>query len=314
MKGLEIAKGYYEEFGKNAFEESFADLMPVLAFGLAGAGSECFGYDDEISRDHDFEPGFCVFIPDEKMIDSRTAFRLERIYASLPKEYKGLSRLRLAPVGGSRHGIIRTADFFKMKTGFEKGPSDPIDWFNIPETNLAEAVNGEIFQDPYGEFSSIRKKLQRYPSDVRLKKLAGRFVLLSQAGQYNYARCIQHGEIYAAQLAAIQFTEQALHIMFLLENRYMPFYKWTFRALRDLPRFSDTEPDLGFLLTTANTTDEIERKKQKMAKIEESILQRLQEENLSESQSRDFDQLGLALNRRISDSTIRNADILAGVS
>ena len=57
MKGLEIAGAYYEEYGKPMLEESFSDVLPYLAAGMFGSGSECMGFDDEVSRDHDFEPG-----------------------------------------------------------------------------------------------------------------------------------------------------------------------------------------------------------------------------------------------------------------
>ena len=112
MNGLEIARGYFEEFGRPMLESEFADILPFLAAGFVGSGSEHFGYDDEVSRDHDFEPGFCLFLPGEDVIDRRRAFQLERAYARLPKEYAGVRRLQLSPVGGARNGVIRTADFY----------------------------------------------------------------------------------------------------------------------------------------------------------------------------------------------------------
>ena len=65
MKGLEIAEKYYAECGLNMLKTEFPDLLPFLCVGLVGSGSECYGFDDEISTDHDFEPGFCIFIPGE---------------------------------------------------------------------------------------------------------------------------------------------------------------------------------------------------------------------------------------------------------
>ena len=75
--------------------EKFPELEDKLAIGLVGDGSECFGYDDDISRDHDFEPGFCIFVSDD--IDSRTEFQLERAYAKLPKTFEGVDRLKISP-------------------------------------------------------------------------------------------------------------------------------------------------------------------------------------------------------------------------
>ena len=63
MNGLELSRGFFEEYGLPMLKAQFPALMPYLAAGLCGSGSECFGFDDDVSRDHDFEPGFCLFLP-----------------------------------------------------------------------------------------------------------------------------------------------------------------------------------------------------------------------------------------------------------
>ena len=65
MKGLELSKKYYEEYGRAMILETAPQLADRFAAGLAGDGSQCFGFDDEISRDHDFAPGFCIWLADE---------------------------------------------------------------------------------------------------------------------------------------------------------------------------------------------------------------------------------------------------------
>ena len=65
MQGIDIVRAYWEQHGLPMLRESFPGLLPLAAAGLTGPGSECFGFDDELSRDHDFEPGFCLFIPGE---------------------------------------------------------------------------------------------------------------------------------------------------------------------------------------------------------------------------------------------------------
>ena len=110
MKGLELCRKFFYEYGEKMINEEFADIKHLLAAGLVGSGSECFGYDDEVSADHDFDAGFCIFVPDD--IDERRLFQLERAYAKLPKEFSGYRREKLSPVGGNRRGVIKTSEFF----------------------------------------------------------------------------------------------------------------------------------------------------------------------------------------------------------
>ena len=140
--------------------ERFPELLPLVAAGLCGSGSECWGFDDAISEDHDFEPGFCLFLPGEAVVDRKAAFELERAYAKLPKEFMGYRRQAVSPVGGARHGVIRTADFMMDKVGTPDGQLDLMKWLYVPEYMLAEAVNGEIFMDGYGEVTAVRERLR----------------------------------------------------------------------------------------------------------------------------------------------------------
>ena len=49
MKGLELSRKFYETYGASMLHEKFPELEDKLAIGLVGDGSECFGYDDDIS-------------------------------------------------------------------------------------------------------------------------------------------------------------------------------------------------------------------------------------------------------------------------
>ena len=313
MNGLELSRAYYEQYGEPMLRERFPQLMPLLAAGLAGSGSECWGYDDEISRDHDFEPGFILFLPGEDVVDRRTAFALERAYAALPKEFMGLKRAMLAPVGGARHGVLRTADFFREKTGSADGNLSLMEWLALPEYLLAEAVNGEIFADGLGEVTAIRDRLRHRPTDVRLKKLAGQLLLMGQSGQYNYRRCLLHGETGAAQLAVAEFVKSAMAAVFLLNDIYQPYYKWSFRAMRALPRLSITAELLEYLLTTDNEEEIASEKYAVMEGIAADIIGELQAQGLTQAVCGDLEKHAYSVNDRISDAQIRNLHILAAV-
>ncbi len=313
MKGLELSKKYYECCGLPMLEEQFPELLPHLAIGLCGSGSECFGFDDGLSQDHDFEPGFCIFLPGEDVISRRDAFLLERAYAKLPKEFEGFRRCMLAPAGGARHGVLSAAEFFLSKIGSEDGNLSPEAWLSLPEYSLAEAVNGEIFRDDDRFFTKIREKIAHYPRDIRLKKLAGNLLLLSQSGSYNYDRCLKHGETAAAQMSLYEFIKAAMQTAFLLSERYMPYYKWSFRALSQLESFPSLPEYLEFLISTGNDDDTAENKHWVMDEVISRLLEVLQEQELTDAICQDCQKHAESVNDRISDPTLRNLSLLAGV-
>lgn len=312
MGALELSFRYYRQL-QPKLQEAFPDLYPRMAIGMAGNGSECFGYDDELSRDHDFEPAFCIFLPDEDLVDRKTAFALERAYAALPREFMGLKRSTLDPVGGSRHGVIRMSAFFRDRLGTPDGVPTEQALFFLPEQSLAEVTNGRIFRDGLGVMTAVRERLAYLPEDVRLKKLAGCLLLMGQSGQYNYPRCIARGETGAAQLALAEFVRCALHAAFLINRQYLPYYKWSFHALRTLPTLSAIGADLERLISTGNTAEEVTDKRETVERIVAAICSALREDGFCTVPTNDAERQAYAVNDRISDPAIRNLHILYGV-
>lgn len=313
MNGLELSRLYYEQCARPMLEEQFPELLPFLACGLTGPGSECYGYDDDRSRDHDFEPGFCLFLPEEAVVDRRCEFLLERAYAKLPRQFLGFERPAMQPVGGARRGVMRTEDYFRKTVGSPNGVLSTAQWLRLPEFRLAEAVNGEIFSDPWGEVTQIRAALSRYPEDVFLKKLAGQLLLMAQSGPYNYPRCLAHGETGAAQLAAVEFVKSATAAVFLLNRRYQPYYKWAFRALRALPLLSALAPNFERLLSTPNDARTGRKKLAVIEGVGAAVIEELRAQSLSAVPGDDLERHAYAVNDRIRDGELRNLHVLAAV-
>ncbi len=234
MKGLELSRLFYEQKGAQMLKEKFGDKTERIAVGLVGEGSECFGFDDEISRDHDWGPSFCLWINEEDY----------RLFGNeLDKEYKALmagSFMGYPPreegaMSAGRVGVNEIKNFYRHYTGLDRAPSGINEWRMIPEDYIATVTNGEVFHDPSGEFTAIREGyLSYYPEDVRLKKLAAATARAAQAGQYNYPRALKRGDTIAAYRTLAIFIEKATHIMYLLNRRFMPYTKWAGRGLLEM--------------------------------------------------------------------------------
>ena len=306
MKGLELSEKFYTEHGKPMLLSDFESVMDKLAVGLVGGGSECLGFDDEHSQDHDFEPGFCIFISDA--VDEKTEFELKRAYSRLPREFMGFKRPVTEAVGGSRHGVFRISDFVMQKTGTPDGKLTLVDWLYIPEQSLLELTNGKLFFDGSGELTSIRKGLEYLPEDVRLKKLAGNLLLMGQSGQYNYPRCVKRGESAAAALAISEFVKSALNVIFLINKQYIPYYKWSFRALSKLSRLSSLYQPLESLLTEQN-----DNKQQQIESVCEMIITELRADTLTDFFGTEAEGHAYSVNNKITDHNIRNMHILAAI-
>lgn len=243
ISGLKLARAYWNEYGKPLIAERYSEYRGRIAAGLVGHGSECYGFDDELSHDHDFGPGFCLWLTDEDY--AAIGERLQADYESLPDTFMGFgpkSQTARAQGAGRRVGVFRIGDFFESITGYRQAPpaDRPHEWLILDEPTLAAATNGEVFADPLGAFSKTCQGFKLMPEDVRLSLISRRLGMIAQAGQYNLPRMLQRGDGAAAWCAINEFAEAVASLVFLINTPvsagYMPYYKWRFAALRRLSR------------------------------------------------------------------------------
>ena len=301
MKGLDLAEQLYRDTVRAAIEAEFPEAAPRIAVGLAGPGSECFGYDDEISRDHDFAPRLCLWLTEE---DTRAFGQ------ALQSRYEAWTAA-FAPVTATardRSGVIPIPEFYRRFTGCPGVPPDAFSWLRVPEHLLAAATNGKVFRDDLGEFSAVRDALaEGYPADVRRKRLAARLFAMGQAGQYNLPRCLKRGDAVAARFAETEFMTAALQAVCLLNGCYAPYYKWLHRAASELPLLSDAVKGTASLLTCPDA--------EKTARVEEIcvfVAEELRRQWLSQEADDFLVTQAFAVQSGISDARLRALDVSVG--
>ena len=136
---------------------------------------------------------------------------------------------------------------------------------------------------------------------------------MAQSGQYNYQRCLDHGEEGGAQLAAFDFVRNAVSAVFLLNGQYEPFYKWAFRAMRELSRLSEIEPLLVRIISRPNDPDSSFEKYTDIETAASAVIEELMEQELTKATCGDLEKHAYSVNDAIADGGIRNMHILAGV-
>ena len=237
------SRHFYEHEVAPMLMESFHEYVGRIAVGLVGEGSDCFGRDDLISRDHDFGTGVCLWLTDADM--ALFGKELSNAYDALLEKRGGgglSKRLR------ERRGVMTINVFYSDILGCgldaEKCVLSESDWMRLDHSCLATAVNGEVFRDDAGVFSAFRKLLlDYYPEKIWRVRIAEEFHRFSSSLQVNYARCMTRGDIVTANICRNRGVEAAMQLFFLYKREYPPYYKWTYRRMEEL----DREPNVWSL-------------------------------------------------------------------
>lgn len=230
-KGMDICRDYYVTYGAPMIHEKFADYEDKIAVGLVGEGSDCFMFDDAISKDHDFGPSFCMWLDDETYEQIGNA--LQKEYDELPSTFRGEKRT-ISKAGINRRGVHRISDFYKRILGEDNYPN--IQWTTVEDYALKTASNGEVFKDEQGLFSGFRSELlSGYPDHIRFLKLAQAVALVCQSGQYNYRRMYKRKDTLTADIMLVEFMKNAMKLQHYICNIYPPHDKWLLHSTELLP-------------------------------------------------------------------------------
>lgn len=277
MQNLKRCREFYEKHGAPMLHERFGEYENRIAVGMVGEGSDCFGFDDAISTDHDYGTGFCMWLTDSDYAEIGEA--LSKAYGEL---MQGERPEGVQLFMNRRRGVFTVSDFYNRllgepfvtdnslsgtDTALGAGAASDADmtssadkalgadsiraalsdaaWIRIPEDRLAAAVNGEVFRDDMGAFTKVREYLEGYyPDRVWKRRLAEELYHYSQNAQSNYARMMARQDYVTAGICTAQAMKAAMELVYLLNRRYAPYYKWLRRGMDRLSLLSD----LGQLL------------------------------------------------------------------
>jgi hypothetical protein len=301
MKGLELSRRFFLETAMPVLREEFGSRLDRIAAGLVGPGSECWGFDDEISRDHDWGAGFCLWLDHE--LFKEVGEQLARAYELLPKEFMGFQPRKALPGEQGRVGVIIMEDFFRRYTSLTQPPKSLEQWARIPTGNLSLVTNGKVFHDPLGRFTAWRRVLaDEFPEDLRLRQIAANCMNAGQAGQYNLSRSYRRKDQFAWRFALDQFCKEVLELAHWLNRRYPPYYKWLHKSVKGLPilgaRCHQAVSEIYSHADFEPVLDLVER-------LSQDVIGRLKEQDLTQSPSDFLLDHGPEVQGRIKDPGLR---------
>ncbi len=230
---LERSRIFYENYGKKMIREKFPEYESRIAVGLVGEGSDCFGFDDAISMDHDYSVGFCMWLTDDDYQEIGAG--LNKAYQELVNQYGDVNLQDDFIM--QRRGAFAIKEFYRDVLGQQE------------EYELAQATNGRVFRDDLGEFSGIRNELLKYYSEkIWREKLSKALHDYSQYAQSNYPRMMARKDYVTAGICVGKAAECAMDIAYLLDRTYVPYYKWKKKGLEKLkvlPELSELLEELA---------------------------------------------------------------------
>ncbi len=257
MKGIELSRLFYRNVVRPWLDKAFPDLRHDA--GIFGYGSELLGFDDDMSRDHNWGPRVQLVVGKADFEACATAI-VDGFDAVKPASFLGEPigyRSRPHPpivaddaLGRPEHGLeVFTADGI-LRTRLALDPHAPLDaltWLSLPEQRLLELTAGEIFHHGLGGLARLKEIFGHCPRDVVLYKLAAQWRRIADEQAF-VGRAGHVGDDLGSRIIAARLAHDIMRMCFLLEGRYPPYAKWFGSAFARLAGARTLSPLLAAVL------------------------------------------------------------------
>jgi hypothetical protein len=245
VPGQELSRRFYLEQVRPLLDATLPGLPHAAA--LLGRGSEVLGFDDEMSRDHNWEPRVLLFLHDDDLARHGAALA-ETLRTGLP------ARFHDQPTD---HAIRTLRGWFRDQLEVDLDRElEARDWLALSEQQLRMVTAGAVYHDDVG-LRAVRDRLAYYPRDVWLYLMAaGWWRVHPEANLMGRAGSV--GDELGSALIGSQLVHDLMRLCFLLERQYAPYSKWFGTAFSRLGCAAALSPVLWSALR-AETWPERER-------------------------------------------------------
>ena len=228
---------FFDDVVLPLLQQHFPTETEKMAAGFFGYGSEVLGLDDQYSTDHHFGLRVNALLPEALLAPQGSA--IENMLAEkLPQSWRGrelregYTRTKGVALASLEHHLLSTI-------GLNHSPANNAEWLSIPEEDITHVIAGEVWSDPSGRFSAIRKTLLGYyPEPVRLRRLAHWCRYFSGMGVYALQRALLRNNLLYASTTFSRALRWGVQMAFMLDKTYYPYDKWLTDAFHKLPRMA----------------------------------------------------------------------------
>lgn len=265
--GLALSAAFFAELVQPILAAEFPGL--VYGAGLLGTGSEVLGFDDEMSRDHDWGPRVDLFVDEDASPELRHRID-EALRNGLPTEFRGYpvsftppnpddngTRLLDARTSGPvdhKIAIQTISEFVRSYLGLDLAqPIAPCEWLTLPEQKLRTIASGPIFHDGVG-LHALQQRWRRYPDDVWRYLLASGWTRIGQEEHLMGRAGIVGDEIGSALIGA-RLVRDLMRLCFLMERVYAPYAKWFGSAFQQLACAAELSPHMSAALAARSWSE-----------------------------------------------------------